>query len=122
MSIYIDFDELLYLKLKPSQQEIFEKGNLTPEHARIFLDIPSDEVRELVINETVRKDYTPIQTKAYYFSLVKKEKIKGNKLPTQIFINTIDNVVEKITSKGVNITSMKTETPNYFEYLLRIPK
>ncbi|MFI3325107.1 MAG: hypothetical protein R3Y35_02915 [Clostridia bacterium] len=122
MSIYIDFEELTYLKLNPNEQEIYEKGNLTAEHAKLLLEISCKEIREKLLNTIVENKLNPKQSRNIYYSMLKTYNIKGNKLPTQIYLNTIDNVVKKILDKGVNISSFKNETPHYFECIIRIPK
>lgn len=122
MSIYVDYEEFIYLKMKPKHQEIYEKAKLTPEHAQLLLSISSEEIREKLLLSIAKNKLDPIKSREMYHSILKQGNIKGNALPPEIYVNTIDNVIEKIMNKGIDITSFKNETPRYFECVIRIPK
>ena len=40
----------------------------------------------------------------------------------RIFINTLNNAVDTMRKAGIEADSAKSETPEYIEYIVRIPK
>ena len=103
------------------------RAGLTERHARTLLSLV-DEVqraralsiiidRHLTVNESeqlieqmLRKNETP-----------KKQMLRGFK-DIRIFINTLNNAVDNIRRAGIDADSVKTETDEYVEYIVRIPK
>ena len=67
------------------------------------------------------------QTEAYIDSLTDK-KIKPKKTvikifkDIRIFVNTVDKAIATMKEAGINAESDKTETDDYIEYRVRIPK
>lgn len=51
----------------------------------------------------------------------KKQMLKGFK-DIRIFINTLNSAVDTIRRAGIDADSVKTETDEYVEYIVRIPK
>ena len=65
---------------------------------------------EALIEQMLRKNETP-----------KKQMLRGFK-DIRIFINTLNNAVDTIRKAGIDADSVKTETDEYVEYIVRIPK
>ena len=51
----------------------------------------------------------------------KKQMLQGFK-DIRIFINTLNSAVDTIRRAGIDADSVKTETDEYVEYIVRIPK
>ena len=65
---------------------------------------------EQLIEQMIRKNEAP-----------KKQMLRGFK-DIRIFINTLNNAVDNIRRAGIDADSVKTETDEYVEYIVRIPK
>lgn len=120
-------NKLRLLRLSDEMRYKITRAGLTERHARALLSI-NDEVqraralaiiidRHLTVNESealieqmLRKNETP-----------KRQMLKGFK-DIRIFINTLNNAVDTIRRAGIDADSVKTETDEYVEYIVRIPK
>ncbi len=120
-------NKLRLLKLSDEMRYKITRAGLTERHARALLTI-NDEVQraralaiiidrhlnvnesETLIDQMLRKNETP-----------KRQMLKGFK-DIRIFINTLNNAVDTIRRAGVDADSVKTETDEYVEYIVRIPK
>ena len=120
-------NKLRLLKLSDEMRYKISRAGLSERHARALLSL-SDEVqraralsiiidRHLTVNESetlieqmLRKNETP-----------KRQILKGFK-DIRIFINTLNNAVDAIRRAGIDADSVKTETDEYVEYIVRIPK
>ncbi len=120
-------NKLRLLKLNEEMRYRISRAGLSERHARALLTL-TDEVqraralaiiidRHLTVNESeslieqmLRKHETP-----------KRQMLKGFK-DIRIFINTLNNAVDTIRRAGIDADSIKTETDEYVEYIVRIPK
>lgn len=120
-------NKLRLLKLSEEMRYKISRAGLSERHARALLTL-TDEVqraralsiiidRHLTVNESeslieqmLRKNETP-----------KKQMLRGFK-DIRIFINTLNNAVDTIRRAGIDADSVKTETDEYVEYIVRIPK
>lgn len=120
-------NKLRLLKLSDEMRYQISRAGLTERHARALLSL-NDEVQrsralsiiierhlnvsesETLIDQMLRKNETP-----------KRQMLKGFK-DIRIFINTLNNAVDNIRRAGIDADSVKTETDEYVEYIVRIPK
>ena len=120
-------NKLRLLKLSDEMRYQISRAGLSERHARALLSL-NDEVqraralsiiidRHLTVNESeqlidqmIRKNEAP-----------KKQMLRGFK-DIRIFINTLNNAVDNIRRAGIEADSVKTETDEYVEYIVRIPK
>ncbi len=120
-------NKLRLLKLNDEMRYKIVRAGLSERHARALLSI-NDEVQraralsiiidrhltvsesEALIDQMLRKNETP-----------KKQMLRGFK-DIRIFINTLNNAVDTIRRAGIDADSVKTETDEYVEYIVRIPK
>lgn len=120
-------NKLRLLKLSDEMRYQISRAGLSERHARALLSL-SDEMqraralsiiidRHLTVNESeqlidqmIRKNEAP-----------KKQMLRGFK-DIRIFINTLNNAVDNIRRAGIDADSVKTETDEYVEYIVRIPK
>jgi ParB family chromosome partitioning protein len=120
-------NKLRLLKLSEEMRYRISRAGLTERHARTLLSL-TDEVQraralsiiidrhltvsesESLVEQTLRKNEAP-----------KRQILKGFK-DIRIFINTLNNAVDTIRRAGIDADSIKTETDEYVEYIVRIPK
>ncbi len=120
-------NKLRLLRLSDEMRYKITRAGLSERHARALLTI-DDEVQraralaiiidrhlnvsesETLIEQMLRKNETP-----------KKQMLRGFK-DIRIFINTLNNAVDTIRRAGIDADSVKTETDEYVEYIVRIPK
>lgn len=120
-------NKLRLLKLSDEMRYQISRAGLTERHARALLSL-NDEVQrsralsiiierhlnvnesETLIDQMLRKNEAP-----------KRQMLKGFK-DIRIFINTLNNAVDNIRRAGIDADSVKTETDEYVEYIVRIPK
>lgn len=120
-------NKLRLLKLSEEMRYKISRAGLSERHARALLTL-TDEVQraralsiiidrhltvsesESLIEQMLRKNETP-----------KKQLLRGFK-DIRIFINTLNNAVDTIRRAGIDADSVKTETDEYVEYIVRIPK
>ncbi len=118
--------ELIYLKLNPEDQELFEKANLTVGHAETLLKVHSQKNRSLVLDYVVRKKLSEEQTRQLYEKLFypKSKQRKKERLPNDVrlYVNTINNTINRMKNAGIDAVAQKRETDEYIECIIRIPK
>ena len=120
-------NKLRLLKLSDEMRYQISRAGLSERHARALLSL-TDEVQraralsiiidrhlnvnesEQLIDQMIRKNEAP-----------KKQMLRGFK-DIRIFINTLNNAVDNIRRAGIDADSVKTETDEYVEYIVRIPK
>ena len=120
-------NKLRLLKLSEEMRYQISRSGLSERHARALLSL-TDEVQraralsiiidrhlnvsesEQLISQMIRKSEAP-----------KKQMLRGFK-DIRIFINTLNNAVDNIRRAGIDADSVKTETEEYVEYIVRIPK
>ena len=120
-------NKLRLLKLSDEMRYEISRAGLSERHARALLSL-TDEVQraralsiiidrhlnvnesEQLISQMIRKNEAP-----------KKQMLRGFK-DIRIFINTLNNAVDNIRRAGIDADSVKTETEEYVEYIVRIPK
>lgn len=120
-------NKLRLLKLSDEMRYQISRAGLSERHARALLSL-NDEIQraralaiiidrhltvsesEQLIDQMIRKNEAP-----------KKQMLRGFK-DIRIFINTLNNAVDNIRRAGIDADSVKTETDEYVEYIVRIPK
>lgn len=120
-------NKLRLLRLSDEMRYKITRAGLSERHARALLAISDEVMRaralsiiidrhltvsesETLIDQMLRKNETP-----------KKQMLRGFK-DIRIFINTLNNAVDSIRRAGIDADSVKTETDEYVEYIVRIPK
>lgn len=122
-------NKIRLLRLSPETRKVILENSLTERHGRALLRLEDEELqikalsyivkRQLNVNETenyIDMILAPVETAAR--SQPKFKKLKDIK----IFINTINHAVDTMRKAGINAVSSENETPDYYEYVVRIPK
>lgn len=120
-------NKLRLLKLSDEMRYKISRAGLSERHARALLSV-NDEVQRaralsIIIDRhlTVSESETLIEQMLRKNEVPKKQMLRGFK-DIRIFINTLNNAVDTIRRAGIDADSVKTETDEYVEYIVRIPK
>lgn len=120
-------NKLRLLKLPPDMREKISRAGLTERHARALLRLDTDEQRERALGIIADRHLNVAETDRLIGQMLKrsirtrKPAIKVFK-DVRIFINTLNNAVDTMRKAGIEADSAKSETPEYIEYIVRIPK
>ena len=120
-------NKLRLLKLPADVRYFIEKEGLTERHARALLRIEDEKQLWKVLKVIKEKGYNVEQTEKYIDLLTgtpKKHKKTPSKIykDIRIFINTFNKAIETMVASGINAETDKTETDDYREYRVKIPK
>ena len=123
-------NKLRLLKLSPEEQEWIEKAGLTERHARALIRIDNEEQRREALskiisenlNVTRSEELVGIYTHNNPRSQGHRGKSKAVIKDLRIFLNTINKAVDTMRLSGIDAQSVKTDSENFIEYTIRIPK
>ncbi len=120
-------NKLRLLKLSDDMRYQISRAGLTERHARALLSLPDDIQRNRALSIIIERHLTVSESEALIEQMLrknetpKKQILKGFK-DIRIFINTLNNAVDTMRRAGIEADSVKTETDEYVEYIVRIPK
>ena len=122
-------NKLRILTLPEVVQQRITEGGLTERHARALLRLKTEEEMLLVIGEAVDKklNVSGIETLINQYvegddSTTKPHRKTLIIKDVRIFQNTITNAVKVMRQAGIMADSIKRETEDYIEYIVKIPK
>ena len=120
-------NKLRLLKLPVDVRYFIEKEGLTERHARELLQIESEKDIWRVLNIIKERSLNVAQTEAYINSLYAKNKkpkreTKAIYKDLRIFVNTVNRAIKTMQESGIDAISDKTETDEYIEFRVKIPK
>ncbi len=120
-------NKLRLLRLPADVRYYIQKEGLTERHARALLRLDSEKDMWLVLKTVTDRHLNVEQTEAYIDTLTdKRVKPKKNVIKIfkdiRIFVNTVDKAIATMKEAGIDAESDKTETDDYIEYRVRIPK
>lgn len=106
--------------------EILETG-LSEYHARALLRLETAEQIRTAMSEITQNHYNGAQTDKLI------ERLLGTEPPpkkpplilfkdVQLFVNTINHAIDTMQRSGIAADSVQTETEDYIQYVVRIPK
>lgn len=120
-------NKIRLLKLPVDVRYFIEKEGLTERHARALLKLDSEKDIWAVLNIIKEKGYNVEQTEKFIESLTdnapkpKRNVVKIFK-DVRIFVNTVNKAIETMKASGIDAVSDKTETDEYIEFRVKIPK
>ena len=121
-------NKLRLLKLPADVRYFIEKEGLSERHARALLRLESEKQMWTALNLIKEKGLNVQQTEEYINSITNKE-VKPHKnnivkifKDVRIFVNTVNKAINTMKEAGIPAESNKTETDDYIEFLVRIPK
>lgn len=121
-------NKLRLLKLSVDVRYFIEKEGLTERHARALLKLSSEKDVWDVLNVIKERRLNVEQTEAYIAQKTDKtvKQHPNNSIPifrdVRIFVNTVNKAIETMLKSGIQAESDKTETDDYIEFRVRIPK
>lgn len=120
-------NKLRLLKLPVDVRYFVEKEGLTERHARALLRLDGEKDVWAALNIIKEKGLNVEQTERLIDSLAdNKVKPKRNVVKIfkdiRIFVNTVNKAIETMKASGIEAESNKTETDEYIEFTVKIPK
>ena len=120
-------NKMRLLKLPVDVRYFIEKEGLSERHARALLKLESEKDIWSVLNIIKERSLNVEQTEKYVDSITNKPEKKKNKKKTvfrdvRIFVNTVNRAIETMKASGINAESNRTETEEYIEFTVKIPK
>lgn len=120
-------NKLRLLSLPVDVRYFIEKEGLTERHARALLVLDNEKTIWAALNVVKDKHLNVEQTEAYISTLVDKKVRTKRKGPAvfkdvRIFVNTVTKAIETMKASGIDAISDKTETDEYIEFRVKIPK
>ncbi len=121
---------LSVLELSDEEMEIIQRHKLTERHAKALLRVKEAATRKLILSEIIAQGMNVTQSERYIDSVLSagsKKKLKTQKTrlvikDIKILENTINKAVDTIRSTGIDAVKGRTETEDFIEYTVRIPK
>ena len=120
-------NKLRLLRLPESVRAAVTRYGLSERHARELLRLQNEEQMQNVI-EVIHTQSLTVQQTAHYIDHILCKKPVVRKKPItlfkdiRIFVNTINHAVDTMRNAGIAADAKKSETDDYIEYLVRIPK
>ena len=121
-------NKLRLLKLSPEEQNEILEYQLTERHARALLRIDDMTARQRVLRQVGERHLNVSQTEELIEAVIQpkrpgpKPKRRFIAKDIRLFINTIDHAVDAMKTAGIQAKAEKTETEDYIECTVRIPK
>lgn len=121
-------NKLRLLQLTGEEQRIILQGGLTERHARCLLRVKDPIRRAQLLNDIIKRDLNVARTEALVQMILTEAPEKKPPKRTfiakdlRLFLNTIDHAINAMHEAGVQASAEKTETDDYFEWVVRIPK
>ncbi len=120
-------NKLRLLRLSEEMRYKISRAGLSERHARALLSLSDEVQRARALSIIIDRHLTVNESEALIEQMLRKNEapkrqiLKGFK-DIRIFINTLNNAVDTIRRAGIDADSVKTETDEYVEYIVRIPK
>ena len=124
-------NKLRLLRLGFEEQEWILSARLSERHARALLRISEESLRREVLSRVISDNLSVGQTELLVTeSLTKKPEAIPLPKPerklaikdVRSFVNTINKAVDTMRLSGINAVSKRSETEDYIEYTVKIPK
>lgn len=120
-------NKLRILKLPQDVCDLLEENTMSERHARALLQLDSPDLQRRAAKIATDKRLTVAETEKLVTRMAKhstakqKPSVKIFK-DVRIFVNTLNHAVDTMRKAGIEADSAKSETPEYIEYVVRIPK
>lgn len=120
-------NKLRLLKLPVDVRYFIEKEGLTERHARALLKLDTEKQMWTALKTITERKLNVEQTEAYIDTMTDtkvKAKRTLNKVykDVRIFVNTFNKAIKAMQDSGIEAKTNKTETEEYIEFMVRIPK
>ncbi len=122
-------NKLRLLRLSFEEQEWIENAGLSERHARALLKLSDESLRREALSRIINESLNVAQTEALVTLLCQstpKNKSRGKSKAVikdiRIFVNTINKAIDTMRHAGIYAETHKSDSENYIEYTIRIPK
>ena len=120
-------NKLRLLRLPEDLRDKISYAGLTERHARALLSLPDNSTRGRVLDIIIERHLTVTESERLINDVLRRKKAKKRpQMRTykdmRIFINTLNHAVDVIRKAGIEADTAKSETDEYFEYVIRISK
>lgn len=120
-------NKLRLLRIPEDIRHRITHENLTERHARALLRLTNFSQMERAISIIAEKRLTVAESEKLITQILAND--SGKKQPpvklfkdVRIFVNTLNHAVDTMRRAGIEADSAKSETDEYIEYIVRIPK
>ncbi len=120
-------NKLRLLRLPEEIRLRITQENLTERHARALLKLTSVSQMERAMSIIAEKRLNVAETERLVSQILQND--SRHRQPTvklfkdvRIFVNTLNHAVDTMRRAGIEADSAKSETDEYIEYIVRIPK
>ena len=120
-------NKLRLLRLPEEIRDKISYAGLSERHARALLTLPDNNTRKRVLDIVIERHLTVAETERLIQDVHRRR--KGTRKPQtkaykdmRIFLNTLNHAVDIIRKAGIEADTAKSETDEYFEYVIRISK
>lgn len=119
-------NKLRILKLPEEMRFKLSKAGLTERHARALLALEDDNQRARALSIVIDRHLNVSETERMIEQMLhrntkQRSNIRGIR-DVRLFINTLNHAVDTIRRAGVDADTARSETEEYIEYVVRIPK
>lgn len=123
-------NKLRLLRLTYEEQEWIENAGLSERHARALLKLGDEGARREALSKIISENLN-VQQSENLINLMLNSSPKNDKKQgfskavikdVRIFVNTINKAIDTMRLAGIDAQSDKTDTDNFIEYTIRIPK
>lgn len=119
-------NKLRLLRLPPAERRRMIDAGLTERHARALLRLEEDDIRAAALDRVTAEKLNCAQTDRLVADLlagrVKRKKATPLVRDVRLFFNTLSHAVDTMRRSGIRACAEKSETDEYIEYVVRIPK
>lgn len=120
-------NKLRLLRLPDEIRDRISYAGLSERHARALLTLPDNNTRKRVLDIVIERHLTVAETERLIQDVHRRR--KASRKPQtkaykdmRIFLNTLNHAVDVIRKAGIEADTAKSETDEYFEYVIRISK
>ena len=120
-------NKLRLLRLSPDCRKLLVENGLSERHARALLRLPTRAQLDRALSIISDKRLNVAESEKLIDQMLSAD--KSSKKPTvklfkdvRIFVNTLNHAVDTMRRAGIEADSAKSETDEYIEYIVRIPK
>ncbi len=119
-------NKLRLLRLPEDMRYRLTRGGLSERHARALLQLDNDGQRARALGIMLDRHLTVQESERLVEQMLAKTGTNRTNFrgvhDVRVFINTLNHAVDAIRRAGVDADAAKSETPEYIEYVVRIPK
>lgn len=121
-------NKLRLLRLPEDVRYEIVRSGLTERHARALLRLDNPDAVRSALTQIIDRHMNVAQADAFITQLLHPSEAPPRKQPiklfkdVRLFVNTLDHAVDTMHRAGIPAEAMRTETDDYIEFVVRIPK